>query len=81
MKFWGEASTLDSFLKAYKASEMKGYFPYEWFEKLRKLFEFFFCQDAKTTGIFHLCTNFLLFFRICLQNLFEFLNICRSLEH
>ena len=29
MKFWGGATTLDSFLKAYKASEMKGYFPYE----------------------------------------------------
>ena len=27
MKFLGGAATLDSFLKAYKASELKGYFP------------------------------------------------------
>ena len=52
MKFWGGATTLDSFLKAYKASEMKGYFPYEWFEKLRKLFEFFFVKMQKPQVFF-----------------------------
>ena len=39
MKFLGGATTLDSFLKAYKASEMKRYFPYEWFETPNKLDE------------------------------------------
>ena len=39
MKFLGEATTLDSFLKAYKASELKGYFPYEWFDTPNKLDE------------------------------------------
>ena len=39
MKFLGGATTLDSFLKAYKASEMKGYFPYEWFDTPNKLDE------------------------------------------
>ena len=37
MKFLSGATTLDSFLKAYKASEMKGIFPYEWFDNLDKL--------------------------------------------
>ena len=37
MKFLGGASTLDSFLKAYKASETKGFFPYEWFDNPDKL--------------------------------------------
>ena len=32
MKFLGGANTLDFFLKAYKASETKGFFPYEWFD-------------------------------------------------
>ena len=37
MKFLGGATTLDSFLKAYKASETKGFFPYEWFDSANKL--------------------------------------------
>ena len=37
MKFLGGATTLDSFLKAYKASETKGFFPYEWFDNPDKL--------------------------------------------
>ena len=37
MKFLGGATTLDSFLKAYNASELKGYFPYEWFNTPNKL--------------------------------------------
>ena len=37
MKFLGGATTLDSFLKAYKASETKGFFPYEWFDSPDKL--------------------------------------------
>ena len=32
MKFLGGATTLNSFLKAYKASETKGFFPNEWFD-------------------------------------------------
>ena len=32
MKFLGGATTLDSFLKAYKTSETKGIFVYEWFD-------------------------------------------------
>ena len=35
----GGATISDSFLKAYKASEMKGYFPYEWFDTPNKLDE------------------------------------------
>ena len=31
MNFLGGATSLDSFLKAYKTSETKGFFPYEWF--------------------------------------------------
>ena len=37
MQFLGGATTLDSFLKAYKASETKGFFPYEWFDNPDKL--------------------------------------------
>ena len=39
MKFLGGAATLDSFLTAHKASEMKGYFPCEWFDTPKKLDE------------------------------------------
>ena len=39
MKFLGGATTFDSFLKAYKASEMKEYFLYEWFDTPNKLDE------------------------------------------
>ena len=39
IKFFGGATSLDFFLKAYKASEMKGYFPYEWFDTPNKLDE------------------------------------------
>ena len=37
MKFLGGATTLYSFFKAYKASETKGFFPYEWFDNPDKL--------------------------------------------
>ena len=37
MKFLGGATTLDSFLKAYKASETKAFFRYEWFDIPDKL--------------------------------------------
>ena len=37
MKFLGGATILDFFLKAYKASETKGFFPYEWFDNPVKL--------------------------------------------
>ena len=32
MNFLGGATSLDSFLKAYKTSETNGFFPYEWFD-------------------------------------------------
>ena len=35
--FLGGASSLDSFLKAYKTQETKGYFPYEWFDCPEKI--------------------------------------------
>ena len=37
VKFLGGATSVDSFLKAYKASETKGFFPYEWFDSPDKL--------------------------------------------
>ena len=37
MNFLGGATSLDSFLKAYKASETKGFFPYEWFDHPDKM--------------------------------------------
>ena len=37
MNFLGGATSLDSFLKAYKSSETKGFFPYEWFDHPDKL--------------------------------------------
>ena len=32
MNFLGDATSLDSFIKAYKIKESKGFFPYEWFD-------------------------------------------------
>ena len=37
MNFLGGVTSLDSFLKAYKISETKGFFPYEWFDHPDKL--------------------------------------------
>ena len=37
MNFFGGATSLDSFLKAYKTSETKGFFPGEWFDHPDKL--------------------------------------------
>ena len=37
MNFPGGATSFDSFLKAYKTKETKGFFPYEWFECPEKL--------------------------------------------
>ena len=37
MNVLGGATTLDSFLKAYKTEETKGFFPYEWFDNTEKL--------------------------------------------
>ena len=37
MNFLGAAISLDSFSKAYKTSETKGFFPYEWFDSPEKL--------------------------------------------
>ena len=37
MNFLGGATSLDSFLKAYKTSETKWFFPYEWFDHPDKL--------------------------------------------
>ena len=37
MNFLGVATSLDSFLKAYKTKKTKGFFPYEWFDCPEKL--------------------------------------------
>ena len=37
LNFLGGATNLDSFLKAYKTEETKGFFPYEWFDDAEKL--------------------------------------------
>ena len=37
LNFLGGATTLNNFLKAYGASEEKGFFPYEWFDSIEKL--------------------------------------------
>ena len=37
MNFLGGATSLGSFLKAYKTEETKGFFPYEWFDNPEKL--------------------------------------------
>ena len=37
MNFFGGATSLDSFLKAYRTKETKGFFPYEWFVCPEKL--------------------------------------------
>ena len=39
MKLLGGATTLDFFIKTYKASELKGYFLYEWFDSSIELDE------------------------------------------
>ena len=36
MNFFGAATSLDSFLKAYKTKETNGFSPYEWFDNLEK---------------------------------------------
>ena len=37
MNFLGGATSLDSFLKAYKTKETEGFFPYEWFDCPKKM--------------------------------------------
>ena len=37
MNFLGGATSLDTFLKAYKTAETKGFFPYEWFDCPQKM--------------------------------------------
>ena len=37
MNFLGGATSLDSFLKAYKTTETKGFLPYEWFDCPQKM--------------------------------------------
>ena len=37
MNFLGGATSIDSFLKAYKSSETKGFFPYEWLDHPDKM--------------------------------------------
>ena len=37
LNFLGGHTSLDSFLKAYKTNETKGFFPYEWFDSPEKL--------------------------------------------
>ena len=38
MNFLGGATSLDSFPKAYKTAESKGFFPYEWFECPQRMY-------------------------------------------
>ena len=58
MSFPGGATSLDSFLKAYKTEETKGFFPYEWFHNLKKLnnkdlppYESFFSKLRNTNAL------------------------------
>ena len=51
MNFLGGATSLDSFLIAYKTEEAKGFFPFEWFDNPEKLnnkelhpYDSFFCK-------------------------------------
>ena len=37
MNFLGGATSLDSFLKAYKTAQIKGFFPYDWFDCPQKM--------------------------------------------
>ena len=37
MNFLGGATNIDSFPKAYKASETKGFFPFDWFDCPKKM--------------------------------------------
>ena len=37
MSFLGRATSVDSFLRAYKTSETKGFLPYEWFDRPQKM--------------------------------------------
>ena len=37
MNFLGGATSLDTFLKAYKTKETEGFFPYEWFDFPEKM--------------------------------------------
>ena len=37
MNLLGGGTSLDSFLKAYKTLETKGFFPYEWFDHVDKM--------------------------------------------
>ena len=57
-KFLGGATTLVSFLKAYKASETKGFFPNDWFDNPDKLeipelspYEAFFTKPRKNNPL------------------------------
>ena len=54
MNFFGGATSLDSFVKAYKTAETKGFFPYEWFDFPQKMnncelppYDAFFQQTSK----------------------------------
>ena len=54
MNFLGGATSLDSILKAYKTSETKGFFPYDWFDCPQKMnnceltpYDAFFQQTSK----------------------------------
>ena len=47
LNFLGGVTTLDNFLKAYGASEEKGFFPYEWFDSAEKMNE----SQLKVSGV------------------------------
>ena len=52
MNYLGGATSLDSFLKAYKTSETKGFFPYEWFDHADKM------QNTELTRMKPFTVNF-----------------------
>ena len=65
MNFLGGASSLDSFLKANKTKETKGFFPYEWFDCPKKMknkelppYDSFFCVLRNSDRLEKDCNDF-----------------------
>ena len=54
---------------------------FTFFDKMRKVFEFFFVKPQKLSDIFHLCTILLVFFYNMCAKLIKFLYMCANLEH
>ena len=65
MNFLGGATSLDSFLKAYKTKETKSFFPYEWFDCPEKMnnkefppYDSFFCILRNSNPLKKITTTF-----------------------